>query len=274
MIGPRIETVALFPELLDALVGLLRGLEPGDWARPTAAGSWSVKDVASHLLGGEVGILSRRRDGWTPGAPPGSFAELVALVNGLNRSWVEAAARLSPRLLTELLEHAGRQSCAWFASLDPEAPGDSVDWAAPGPAPIWMELAREYTERWHHQQQIRDAVGRPGMSGARHLGPALDAFVRGVPRALAGTGRPEGTTLRLAVEGGLETAWTFRRERGGWRLSDAAGDAPAATLALPADVAWRLFCKGVSPAEAERRGRLEGDLALCRAALGTVSILG
>jgi uncharacterized protein (TIGR03083 family) len=273
MNGPRIETLSLFPELLEGLLGLLRGLAPDDWMRPTVAGSWTVKDVASHLLGGELGILSRRRDGWTPGLPPASYAELVALIDGLNRSWVEAAGRLSPALLVELIEHTGRQSCAWFASLDPDAPGDSVDWAAPGPAPVWMELAREYTERWHHQQQIRDAVGQPGLCGPRHLGPVLDAFVRGVPRALEAVDRPEGTTLRLTVDGDHVAAWCFRREAGCWRLYAGAGPTDA-TLTLPAEVAWRLFCKGVTPAVALSRGRLEGDDELCRAALRTVSILG
>jgi uncharacterized protein (TIGR03083 family) len=271
--GPRIETAGLFPEVLEGLLALLRELEPGDWSRPTVAGSWTVKDVAGHLLGGELGILSRRRDGWTPGAPPASYGELVALIDGLNRSWVEAARRLSPDLLVDLLEYTGRQSCAWFASLDPDAPGDSVDWAAPGPAPIWLELARELTERWHHQQQIRDAVGRPGLDGTRFLGPVLDAFMRGVPRALARARRDDGATLRFAVEGDHKATWSFQREGGAWRLEAASGAADA-TLTLPAGVAWRLFCKGVTAAEAEARGRLEGDLELCRAALGTVSIIG
>jgi uncharacterized protein (TIGR03083 family) len=273
MSDPRIETRALFPELLAGLLELLRGLQPDDWDELTVAGSWTVKDVASHLLGGELGILSRRRDGWTPGSPPRSYAELVALIDGLNRSWVEAARRLSPALLVDLLEHAGRQSCLWFASLDPDAPGDPVDWAAPGPAPVWMELAREYTERWHHQQQIRDAVGRPGLDGPRHLGPALDAFVRGVPRALERAPRPDGTALCFTVTGSLDASWCFRREGGAWRLV-AGAELPAARLTLPADVAWRLFCKGVTPEAAEREARLEGDIGLCRVALGTVSILG
>ncbi len=32
----------------------------------------------------------------------------------------------------------------------------------PWPAPVWLDLAREHTEGRTHQQQIRDAVGRPG----------------------------------------------------------------------------------------------------------------
>jgi hypothetical protein len=29
---------------------------------------------------------------------------------------------------------------------------------------VWLDIAREYTERWHHQH-IRDAVGKPGLKG-------------------------------------------------------------------------------------------------------------
>ena len=40
-----------FPTLLDALLELLGGLTPEEWATPRACGEWSVKDVVSHLAG-------------------------------------------------------------------------------------------------------------------------------------------------------------------------------------------------------------------------------
>ena len=43
-------------------MSLLGGFTAEDWLRPTAAGKWDVKDVALHLLGGDVSNLSRRRD--------------------------------------------------------------------------------------------------------------------------------------------------------------------------------------------------------------------
>jgi hypothetical protein len=55
--------VALFPEILNELVRLLSGLSAEEWQKPTVCAGWSVKDVALHLLGGEIGNLSRRRDG-------------------------------------------------------------------------------------------------------------------------------------------------------------------------------------------------------------------
>ena len=50
--------VDLFPEILDQLLKLLIGLESEEWNRPTVCHGWSVKDVALHLLGGEIGNLS------------------------------------------------------------------------------------------------------------------------------------------------------------------------------------------------------------------------
>lgn len=52
----------LFPEVRRELLQVLNDLSPAEWARQTAAPLWSVKEVALHLLGGDVSNLSRRRD--------------------------------------------------------------------------------------------------------------------------------------------------------------------------------------------------------------------
>src|SRR5512138_240149 len=101
----------LFSETLDALLDLLAGLSPDDWQRPTVCAGWMVKDIAQHLLGGDLGILSRKRDGYAySGSPIMEWRELVALINDLNNSWVKATRRLSPRLLCDLLRLAGEQT--------------------------------------------------------------------------------------------------------------------------------------------------------------------
>jgi hypothetical protein len=45
-----------------ALVQLLIGLGPEDWARPTECPAYCVKGVATHLLGDDLSLLSRQRD--------------------------------------------------------------------------------------------------------------------------------------------------------------------------------------------------------------------
>ncbi len=199
----------LFPEVLDELVGLLADLSAEDWHRATACPGWSVRDVALHLLGGELGNLSRRRDGHVVGASIAGWEELVTFIDGWNRDWVQVAQRISPRLLVDLLGSTGEQLCAYFSSLDPYAMGGSVSWVGPDPAPVWLDLAREYTERWHHQQHIRDAVGKPGLKEPRYLAPALATFVWAMPRAFRTTDAAEGTSVMLTITGDSGGQWSL-----------------------------------------------------------------
>jgi uncharacterized protein (TIGR03083 family) len=236
----RVDTVDLLPEVRAALVGLLRDLDDADRVRPTACPGWTVGDVAAHLLGVELANVSRRRDGHRVDPPPG--ADLPAWLDAFNEDWVRSARRLSPRVLADLLEWAGEWFETHVSGLDLDAPGPPVWWAGPGPAPVWLDVAREYTERWVHQQQIRDAVGRPGLDGARHAGPVVATFVHALPASLAGAGAPAGTTVELAVTGEGGGTWHARREQaGGWSLRPGPAAAPACRLTGPVADAWRLY---------------------------------
>lgn len=269
-----IQVVHLFPETLDALLDLLSDLSPEDWQKPTACAGWTVKDIAAHLLGGEIGILARKRDGYAfSGSPIIDWRDLVTLINELNDSWVKATRRLSPRLLCDFLRFTGEQANLYFASLDPEALGDPVDWASPEPAPVWLDLAREYTERWHHQQQIRDATARSGLNGPRYLAPVLDAFVRALPRAYSDIQAEEGAQVTLAITGPSGNRWHLLREGGVWQLYLDAAQPSLATVSLDEDVAWRLFTKGIKPEAARARAVIEGDERLALPALGMISII-
>lgn len=271
--GP-IETLHLFPDVRRELLALLRGLTPGEWGRP-ATRKWTVKDVALHLLGGEIGILSRRRDGFTPqGANIRSWADLVALINQLNDDWLRATRRISPRVLCDLLEFVSPQAERYFASLNPQAVGLPVDWAGPEPAPVWLDLAREYTERWHHQQQIRDAVGKPGLKERRYFAPVLDAFVRALPWTYRDVAAPESTIVQLTISGDAGGAWCLRRESGGWKLYSGTTEKPSAALTLDPEDAWRLFTKGRSKDEVRARAHFKGDTRLAEQALEMIAIIG
>jgi hypothetical protein len=186
---------------------------------------------------------------------------------------VTGTRRISPRLLIELLAMTGELTEIYFSSLDMTALGMPVDWAGPEPAPVWLDVAREYTERWVHQQHIRDAVGEPGLKERRWFAPVLDAFVRGMPRVLREAPVTDGTTLRLVISGDAGGEWVALRQNGDWILGTAPGMETDATVELDEDVAWRLFTKGISKEEAHRVARIEGDEALAARALDTVSIL-
>lgn len=270
-----ISTVALFLPTREALLGLLRELKADDWHRPTVCAGWSVKDIAAHLWGGDVGVLSRHRDRYdSPDVvPPRSWPELVGLINSLNDAWVRSARRISPAVLCDLLELSGTQVESYFASLDPNAPGPPVDWAGEGPQPNWLDLAREYSERWHHQQQIRDAVGRPGLTEPRYLRPVLDTFVRALPHAFREVSAREGAEVQFSIRGDSGRDWILVREKSGWELYLGVAAAPVAEVAVDQDDAWRMFTKGLRGAAARARATIHGDAHLAEVALGATAII-
>jgi uncharacterized protein (TIGR03083 family) len=271
----EIAVVDRFAALRTQLLGVLAGLSAEDWTKPTVAPAWSVKDVAAHLLGGDVGILSRKRDGfWPPGAVFQTYAELVELVNRLNRDWVQAARRMSPRLVCELLGFTGPEVEAYFLSLDVLALGEPVSWAGPDPAPVWFDLAREFTERWHHQQQIRDATGKAPLYDPYFLAPVLDTFVRALPYSFREVSAPDGTVVRLEISGSAGGAWFLVRVGDAWELALEAEGEASAEVVVPQDTAWRMFTKGVDWERARTSSAIRGDAELASAIFRTVAVIG
>ena len=264
--------VALFPEERTALLELLSELTDEEWQKPTVCAGWSVKDVALHILGDDLGILSRKRDGFRHSAGAQS-GDLVDLVNRINEDWVQATRRLSGCVLCELLGFTAGPSLAYFQSLDPTAIGEAVSWAGPDPAPIWLDIAREYTERWLHQQHIRDAIGRPGLNGRRFLGPVLETFVRALPRTFRDVGADAGIAVGLTITGESGGDWGVVRETDRWNLYKGTPVPPAAAVTIGQDAAWRVFTRGLSRREAVAASRIEGDRSLGIKVLETVSII-
>jgi hypothetical protein len=261
-----ISTVDLFLPLQRELVKLLRGLSPDDWSRPTIAGSWRVKDIVAHILEGDLRRLSLHRDAHSiaPDSRLDSFGGLVAFLNSLNASWVAAAERFSPRLLVDLLEWSGPQVADFFASLPPEGEAVwAVAWAGEERSLNWMDIGRDYTEKWHHQAQVRDAVGAPQLAARRWLFPVIALSMYALPRAFQKTDSPRGTALAIAIDGEAGGRWLLTREKEGWELSEGETANAAATVRMDADTAWRLFFNGLAREEAGNRIKTTGDAGLC-----------
>ncbi len=229
------------------------------------------------MLGADLGNLSVQRDGFvdvsTVGPRGDERAALVAFVADLNQTWVSAARRLSPRLLCELLAVIGEAIAAYFAGLDLRAVGNPVSWAGPDPAPVWLHVAREYTERWVHQQQTRDALVLPGFTEPEHLAPVPAAFVHALPHTLRHRTAAPGTRVRLCISGPAGGDWVALRTEDRWMLGQDDGEAVNATVTVDQDLAWRLFTRGVAPADALPHVRIEGDRSLGMVVLDTVSII-
>jgi uncharacterized protein (TIGR03083 family) len=268
--------VDLLPELHAELMSLLRAMRPEDWHKPTACSLWSVKDIVAHLLDGALRRLSYGRDGMEPALdqPITRYAELVAYLNRLNADWVAAARRLSPRLLTELLDLSGSELSDYFRTLDPHAPARfGVAWAGEEASPNWFDIGREYTERWLHQQQIREAIGGSPLIARKWLHPTLDIFMRALPFTYREVESEVGRGVQIEIGGEAGGVWTLKRTADGWRLFAGSDSSADTRVSLSQDTAWKLFSKGLSPEQARRTIHMDGDLRLGQPLLGALAIM-
>lgn len=272
---PTVRTAHLFPDLNAELIRLLRGLSPEEWDRP-ATPRWRVRDVAAHLLDGDIRRLSAGRDGvaMRPTVPIAGFDDLVGWLNWLNAEWVGVARRMSPAVLVSLLEATGPQVAEFLAALDPDAPAlYPVGWAGEDVSPNWMDVGREYTERWHHQQQIRDAVGRPGLTEARWMRPVLELALRALPRAYAAAPIADGAALAFHVEGDGGGWWSLRRANGAWTLHEGHAERRTGVVTMDADTAWRVLHHALPSDRARGRVTVDGDAGLAEPFLAARAVM-
>lgn len=249
------------------LLDLIDDLADDDWLAPTEAGHWRVKDVALHLLDDDLGWLSRDRDGDRSGLLPveGDYRAFVASLDGKNERWVAGAAGLSRQVVLDLLRWSGEEVRRHHAGIDLSGPS-SVIWAGREAVPRWFDLARDLTERWVHQQHIRDAVGRPG-DHARLRPQVLRTFVWAFPPQYDARTRA-GTVVQLDLgDGG---PWTLTAADDSWVLDPGRAGSPAARLGMNGAVAWRqLTGLPVAPSDLH----VEGDRALVEPLLDVRGII-
>ena len=267
-------TAHLFPGLLQELIDVLETLAPEEWDLPTPCPGWSVHDLAAHILGDEVAQLSMGRDDYHASLiDANDWAGLVTELNDMNEQWVTAMKRVSPRLMIGLLKSMGEQVNRHLQSLDPHSTGPVVSWASPDPAPMWLHIAREYTERWHHQQQIREALGRPPLTGPDWFAPVLATFVHGLQKAYSGVDAAIGASVRVTIVGASGGTWFVVRADSKWLLCEDDLGERAARLTIDEVDAWKLFTKSIAREDVESKVAVEGDAQLALKALDTVSII-
>lgn len=272
-----IPTTHLFPVLDRNLMALLRSLQLPDWSKPTLAKHWTVKDVATHLLDGNIRTLSMMRDnffGETAGHIQSNH-DLITFLNKLNAEWVNATKRMSPAVLIELLEITGKEYCACMAQLDPFRPAMfPVAWAGEIHSLNWFHTAREYTEKWHHQQQIREAVNQAQPLMTRELYyPLIDTFMQALPHTYRTVRASAGEAIQVTVTSEAGGEWFLMFENSGWRLTKENLKQIKSSVTLEPEIAWKLFTKALSGSEAEKKIKFSGDEALGKPILSMVSVM-
>jgi uncharacterized protein (TIGR03083 family) len=260
----------------EKLIDLLISLADPDWDLQTIAPLWKVRDVSAHLLDTSLRKLSLVRDSWrVESVDIRSPQDVITLVNRLNREAVTVYRRLSPPVLIDMMRVACEKSARFHESLDPFAPAAfAVSWAGEQTSLNWFDTARELTERWHHQQQIRVATNRPGIMTRDLYHPVLDCFLRGLPHLYRDTAAPAGTILLVEISGECGGQWFLSRESAAWDLVKGPSGDFAARVTIPQALAWRLFTKGIDRESARAQVAIEGNRDLGERVLELTAIVG
>jgi len=269
-------TAQLFPKLEAKLIELLRGLAPEDWEKQTLAPRWKVKDVAAHLLDTQIRKLAAARHGYkAENSKKLSPAKLVSLINTLNAEGVRQYRQLHPEELISRMEAASRESAEYHKALDPFATAMfPVSWAGEEQSTNWFDTAREFTERWHHQQQIRLAVNKPGIMTREFYFPVVDCFLRGLAHAYRSVAAKSGSLAQFNISGECGGSWHLYRNGEAWTLIASPAGEKISVTTIPQEIAWRIFTKGIAYEEARIQVQVTGDSDVGLHILKMISIVG
>jgi uncharacterized protein (TIGR03083 family) len=271
------DTRPLFRPVSTEFVTLLDQLPPGDWQRPTVAGAWTVRDVVAHLVDGALRRLSFHRDRLPPPLPPSPIEDdrdLVAFINRLNNDWVTLSRRFSTTVLTRLFALASSELADFFESLALDAPAlFGVSWAGQQESDAWFDVGREFTELWHHQMQVRLAVGAPVSEEPRFLRAVIEIAIRGLPHAYRDLRASEDLTITVEIIGAAGGTWTLRGDSGRWTLWAGAAINPSARVRLSDDTAWRLLFHALPAGSALAAIQVDGQQELAQPLFSARSVI-
>jgi uncharacterized protein (TIGR03083 family) len=275
MMNVPIPTLHLFQPLDQKLIELLKSLTAEEWKKPTLAKLWNVKDVAAHLLDGNLRDLALAQN--YLGDPPSeiqSYRDLVDYLNRLNGDWVKAMKRVSPNTLIELLEATQQPVIEYYHSLNPWSPAVfAVSWAGEEESQNWFHIARIYTERWHHQQQIREAVNKDGIMDKEFFSPLIQTFMMALPYNFRNTQAPNDCLISVKVTHPSPLEWKIISHNNTWSFVSETNHTPDTRIEMNGDTAWKLFTKALPETIAQEKIMISGNTELGKLIFKMVSVM-
>lgn len=254
-----------------AVVGLGRGCSEQDFRRPTACPGWSVQDQLSHVVGIERWMLGERDpEHAVPDLPHvrGDFGRAVETAVDLRRG------RPGPEVVRELEEvRSARLKALTDPSLESEQPVPSP---LGGTLPLVDAVRLRTFDVWMHEQDLREALAKPGGLDSPAAVTAVRWVRRVLPRVVARGARVEPgrvVVVDVAGPGGFTDAVEVSRGDDERAVGTVLADPPAspdAVLHLSTE-AYMRRSGGRWPA-ADTPARMEGDADVARRVLEALAV--
>jgi uncharacterized protein (TIGR03083 family) len=225
----RDRVVAALDEEWDSLVALAGELAPGDWDQPTDCPGWSVRDCYAHIIGTESLLLGQE----TPKVDlPESLPHVHNELGRANEAWVVAFREHSAGELIADLGGVVMERRAVLRTMDQEA-FDQPSWTPAGEDTYGRLMRVRVMDQWMHEQDIREAAGRPGHLEGLAPEVALDELAAALGYVVGKKAEaPPGTSVRFDLKGPMsDTLDLVVTDRA--RLVDQIGHEPDVTIIMP-----------------------------------------
>ena len=253
---------AQLEEVWDSLASLGSGIDEAGWATDTPCPGWPVSAQYAHIIGTESMILGRPNPDVK--APAGAV-HVRNDIGGFNEVWVTALAGQSRNEVLEVLAEVVAARKAALAGMTED------DFSAPSWTPVGQADYRRFMQIrvfdcWVHEQDVRDAVGRPGHESGPVAEQAIDEIARAAGFIVGKkAGAPQGSGVRIDLTGPVTRRIDVEVVDRAKVVGELA-NAPTAGLELSSTAFARLACGRMAPSEvaagALGGAKLLGDEAL------------
>jgi uncharacterized protein (TIGR03083 family) len=256
---PKQATIAALADVWASLDELLAGLHDDEWARPTCLPGWDVKAVVAHVAGTESMLLGEQAPDVE--VDEASHPHVRNDIGRFNERWVVATESESP---AEVLERFRVRIAARRAALD-ELTDEA--WFAVGFTPAGQDTYGRFMrirtfDCWLHEQDIRDAVGRPGGEDGLAAPVALDEIAAVLGYVVGKkAGAPLGSRVRFELTGPAARTIDVEVAERAAVVNELSGP-PTVTVTMPAGVFARLGGGRIDPSTVRDQIALDGDTAL------------
>jgi uncharacterized protein (TIGR03083 family) len=258
---PKERTVAALGEVWASLGELLGGLSDDEWRRPSPLPGWSVQDNVAHIVGTEAMLAGE----------PGPSIEIDREANAhvrndigaFNEQWVESLRAVpSNEVLSRFRELTGARLAALEAMSEEEWNAESFTPAGKDTYGRFMQI--RVFDCWLHEQDIRDAVGRPGHETGLAVEVVLDEMATALGFVVgkkAGAEPGQSVTFALTDGGAVVRELNVEVGERAAVVPVLAGHATV-VLTMPIGVMTRRCAGRVGPDELLDQVVIDGDLAL------------
>jgi uncharacterized protein (TIGR03083 family) len=217
----------------DDIDTLVSGFTDSQWRAPTPLPGWNVHDVVAHL----IGVESMLQGADTPDADidVSTLKHVRNDVGVMNERWVRKLRGISDAELHEKFRATTAERRKALSGLSNNA-WNEVTATPAGPDSYGRFMRVRIFDSWMHEQDIRDALGRPA-SVSELVGPAAELALDEIAASMGFVvgklgGAPDGSRVSIELMGPLGRTINVAIEGRGKVVDDFGDDDPTATIRL------------------------------------------